>query len=48
MTVYKLSDYTEELAEKNEIRKQDEAFSLDYCKNLCEEVWGEEYKESSN
>ena len=48
VTVYKLSDYTEELAEKNEIRKQDEAFSLDYCKNLCEEVWGEEYKGSSN
>lgn len=42
VTVYKLEDYTQELAEKNEILKQDEAFSIEYCKNLCEEVWKKE------
>ena len=41
VTVYRLSDYTEELASQNEIRKQDAAFSLEYCENLCEEVWGD-------
>lgn len=39
VTVYKLSEYTEELASENQIIKQDSAFSLEYCKNLCEEVW---------
>ena len=41
VTVYQLSDYTDELASENEIIKQDSAFSLEYCENLCEEVWGE-------
>lgn len=40
VTVYPLSDYTEELASQNEIRKQDPAFSLEYCEKLCQEVWG--------
>ena len=40
VTVYKLEDYTTELAEQNRIRLQDSAFSLEYCQNLCEEVWG--------
>lgn len=40
VSVYFLSDYTEELAEKNEIRLQDGNFSLEYCKNLCDKVWG--------
>ncbi|MCH5333941.1 MAG: CapA family protein [Agathobacter sp.] len=40
VTVYYLSDYTEELAEKNEIRLQDGNFSAEYCKNLCDKVWG--------
>ena len=39
VTVYKLEDYTTELAEQNRIRLQDAAFSLEYCQNLCEEVW---------
>ena len=39
VTVYKLEDYTEELAERNQIRKQDGAFSLEYCQELCEKVW---------
>ncbi len=42
VTVYKLDDYTKELAERNEIRKQDSSFSLEYCLELCEKVWGEE------
>ncbi len=41
ITVYKLSDYTEELAQENAIISQDPAFSLDYCKQLCKDVWGE-------
>ena len=43
VTVYPLSEYTEELAERNQIRKQDPAFSLQYCQELCESVWGELY-----
>ena len=39
VTAYPLHEYTEELAEKNEIRSQDAAFSLDYCKQLCNEIW---------
>lgn len=39
VTVYRLSDYTEELASENAIIAQDAAFSLEYCENLCEEVW---------
>ena len=41
VTVYFMEDYTEELAEKNEIRKQDSNFSLEYCEKLWEEVIGE-------
>ena len=41
VTVYFMEDYTEELAEKNEIRKQDANFSLEYCEKLWEEVIGE-------
>lgn len=41
VTAYFLEDYTNELAEKNEIAKQDDSFSLDYCVDLCEQVWGE-------
>ena len=40
VTVYKLSEYTEELAQANEIRKQDGQFSLEYCHNLVSQVWG--------
>lgn len=39
VTVYKLSDYTQELAARNAIVAQDPAFSLDYCRNLCDKVW---------
>ena len=41
ITVYLLEEYTEELAERNAIRSQDESFSLEYCTELCNKVWGE-------
>ena len=40
VTVYRLSDYTEELANANEIRKQAGDFSLSYCQKLVSQVWG--------
>lgn len=40
VTVYPLEEYTEELAGRNEIVKQDASFSLDYCLDLVEEVFG--------
>ena len=40
ITVYKLAEYTSELAEQNQIHLQDPAFSLEYCQQLCENVWG--------
>lgn len=43
ITTYKLSDYTEELALQNQILKQDSVFSLEFCKELCGEVFGELY-----
>ncbi len=46
VTVYKLSDYTEELADQNEIIRQDSSFSKEYCEKLCEEVWGGYYLQS--
>ena len=45
VTVYKLGDYTAELAEKNQIRLQDAAFSKEYCEQLCEEVWADVWEE---
>mgnify|MGYP002169613640 CR=1 FL=1 len=40
VTTYFLKDYSEEMAQKNEIRKQDSAVSFAYCLDLCENVWG--------
>jgi len=37
-TTYLLSDYTEELANNNAIKKQDPNFSLDYCRDLVIKV----------
>lgn len=42
ITVYPLAAYTEEQGEENEIRKQDSVFSTQYCKDLCDKVWGKE------
>ncbi|MCH5340717.1 MAG: CapA family protein [Acetatifactor sp.] len=41
VTVYPLEEYTEELAGRNEIVKQDASFSLEYCRELSEKVFGE-------
>lgn len=44
ITVYPLAEYTKELAAQNAIRSQDEVFSLEYCVELCNEVWGNLWK----
>jgi poly-gamma-glutamate synthesis protein (capsule biosynthesis protein) len=41
--VYLLDEYTEELADKNQIIHQDSAFSLQYCKDLVAKVWENMY-----
>lgn len=43
ITTYRLNDYTQQLAEANEIRRQDADFSYEYCQELCEEVFGNLY-----
>ena len=43
ITTYKLSDYTEELASENRIIDKDRMFNLQFCKELCKEVFGELY-----
>lgn len=45
VTTYFLKDYTYTLASENEIRKQDENFTLEYCEELCDKVWGELWRE---
>ena len=42
-SVYPLSDYTEKLARKNVMKAQDYTFSLDFCKKVCNEVWGKRW-----
>ena len=39
-SVYPLTQYTEELAKKNVMKTQDNMFSLNFCKKVCNEVWG--------
>lgn len=41
VTTYSLADYSEQLAQNNEIRKQDSSFSYEYAVDLCNEVWGD-------
>ncbi len=41
ITTYKLSDYTEKLAAENEIVASDPAFSLEYCQELFDRVFGD-------
>lgn len=41
ITVYLLEEYTNELAQKNDIRLQDPDFTLQYCIDLCDKVWGD-------
>ena len=43
--VLPITEYSEELAGENAIINQDSEFSYEYCKQLCEEVWGADYTE---
>lgn len=43
VTVYFLDDYTKDLADENEIISQDPEFSLEYCLELCQNVWANMY-----
>ena len=40
-TVYPLEDYTQALAEENAMSQKDPGFSLEYCRELCREVFGD-------
>ena len=40
VTVYPFKDYTPSIEQKNEIILQDPAFSIEYCRDLCNKVWG--------
>ncbi|MBE5878223.1 MAG: CapA family protein [Lachnospiraceae bacterium] len=44
ITTYRMADYTEELAAKNQMRLQDDSFSLQYCIDICDKVFGDLYK----
>lgn len=44
VTTYFLEDYSEGLAEENEMISQDPDFSREYCVNLCDSVWGDLWK----
>lgn len=47
VTVYPLDEYTDELARSNRIIVQDAAFSLQYCEELCEKIWGNLYENTT-
>ena len=38
---YFLDEYTEQLEAQNEITSQDPEFSIEYCTDLCDSVWGD-------
>jgi poly-gamma-glutamate synthesis protein (capsule biosynthesis protein) len=44
VAVYPLSDYTDELAASNAIREQDSSFARQQCVDLCNAVWGSNWK----
>ena len=41
ITTYKFSDYTSELEALNEMELQDDTFSIEYCENICKDVFGD-------
>ncbi len=45
ITTYKLEDYSQELADSNQMSYKDPGFSYEFCKELCREVFGELYVE---
>ncbi len=44
ISVYPLSEYTDAMAEKNEIIDQDSKFTKEYCEKLCDDIWGNLWK----
>ena len=40
-TAYFLDEYTGQLEAQNEITSQDPEFSIEYCTDLCDSVWGD-------
>ncbi|MBQ8246956.1 MAG: CapA family protein [Lachnospiraceae bacterium] len=45
ITTYKLEDYSQELADSNQMSYKDPGFSYEFCKELCREVFGDLYTE---
>lgn len=43
-TVYPLSEYTQALLEENEMSRKDPGFTLEYCEQLCRDVFGALYQ----
>ncbi len=43
MKVYPLSDYTEDMASKNDIIAQDPSFTKGACLELCNKVWDQNW-----
>lgn len=41
VAAYFLDEYTEQLEAQNEITSQDPKFSIEYCTDLCDSVWGD-------
>lgn len=44
VTVYPLRNYTRDLEMANEISRQDPDFSIEYCNDLCNRVWGTNWR----
>ena len=44
VTVYPLAEYNEKMSYDNRIRLQDPAFSYEYCVDLCDRVWGDDWE----
>ena len=45
ITTYKLEDYSQELADSNQMSWKDPGFSYEFCVELCREVFGDLYVE---
>ncbi len=43
ITTYRLSDYTPELEALNQMKNQDDSFSIQYCIDICDDVFGDLY-----
>lgn len=42
--IYKLADYSEKLIKKHAIRHQHSGFNMKYCVDLCNKLWGKQWK----